>query len=257
MNYLIIPSIELQNHKSKFIIEGLPGSQEFYQRLSEFPELLCKLFRLENVKSIHITDIDSFADSDNHNIDNICLMTEATFLPFQALVNFQKLDDCRKILDYGVHRIVLSDSLIDEPEQIKDLIKEYSIRRIIFHYPVQDGRVYFPHSVREFGLEEYAKYIKSLGAERVVLQMTSEDEYLPLIPPKQVLEILKENFQAWTYQYDARNYAELEQLKELQQYNMDSIIISESFYSINFPCQKIWRLAESRLDISGNEIVVD
>lgn len=248
MSYLIIPSIELENHKSKFIVKGKPGTEEFYKRLSEMPELLCKLFRLENVKSIHINDNDSFADSENNNIDNICLMTQATFLPFQALVNFREVGDCRKILDYGVHRIIISDFAFQHPDYIKDLINEYSISRIIFHFPVKKGKVYFEQSGMEFASDEYAGFLQSLGAERVLLSLSDADDFNGLFPKDEILKLLRDSFKGWTYQYDVLNYSDLEKLKYLEQFLMDSLIIGESFYSTNFPCQNIWREAEAILD---------
>ena len=257
MSYLIIPSIELENHKSKFIVKGKPGTEEFYKHLSDMPELLCKLFRLENVKTIHITDKDSFVDAENNNIDNICLMTQATFLPFQALVNFQEVGDCRKILDYGVHRIIISDFTIQYPDYVKDLIDEYSISRIVFYFPVRRGKVYFEQSGKEFELSEYAAFLKSLGAERVVLSLSDNSDFDGLYPREEILASLKNNFKGWTYKYDVSSFEELDKLRHLEQFAMDSLIIAESFYSTNFPCQNIWREAEAILDAPNKEIRAD
>ncbi len=253
--YLVIPSIELLEHKSRCRVNGEHGTQDFYGKLSDIPEDLCKLFRLENVKSIQVTDIDSFIDYENNNIDNICLMTEATFLPFQALSNCQTKEDCRKLLEYGVHRIILADYAANKPAEVKELIKEYSDRRIIFFLPIKSGKVYFEYSSQEYGLIEYLEYLKSLGATRVVLSILDSDS--EIIPDKNTITLLRDYFPKWTYQYNAINYSELEQIKILTEYNMDSLVIAESFYGYNFPCQKIWRIAEARLDAPKNKITAD
>ncbi len=251
--FLVIPSIDLQNHKCRYIVSGEKDTEDFYAKLSATPELLCKLFRLENVKSIHINDLDSFNNPDDNNIDNICLMTEATFLPFQALVNFQTVEECRKTLEYGVHRIVLADFAAINKNDTQDLINEYSASRIIFHLPVKNGKVYFSYSDTEYEIDDYLIYLKELGATRVILHLNEGE----LHPPENILSVLKDNFRTWTYQYDAANYDELKELKALTSFNMDSLIIGKSFYSTNYPCQKIWRIAEACLDAAKGELITD
>jgi phosphoribosylformimino-5-aminoimidazole carboxamide ribonucleotide (ProFAR) isomerase len=253
--YLIIPSIELIEHRSRWTIVGEKGTEKFYTQLSDMPEQLCKLFRLENVKSIQVTDVDSFIDYENNNIDNICMMTEATFLPFQALTNCQTVEDCVKLLEYGVHRIIISDFAINNTEEIKELIREYSDRRIIFSLPVDSEKVIFKHSGVQAGMSEYAGYLKSLGATRVVYSRSEKS--LNLMPDKRELDILKKYFPKWTYMHDVYTFSELEELKELMKYNMDSLILGDSFYHTHFPCQKIWRLVEAKLDAAKDEIIAD
>ena len=251
--FLVFPSIDLLNHKSRFVVKGEQGTENFYSKLSETPELLCKLFRLENVKSIHINDWDSFNNSDDNNIDNICLMTEATFLPFQALVNFRSAEECRKTLEYGVHRIVLSDFAMNNKKDTEDLLKEYSSSRIIFDFPVNGDKVVFTHSSMEIPVNEYAAYLKGLGAKRVILSLGEDTTR----PDEKILTVLKDNFPSWTYKYDAVNYDELMKLKPLMSFNMDSLIMGQSFYSTNYPCQKIWRIAEARLDAPADTLIAD
>jgi phosphoribosylformimino-5-aminoimidazole carboxamide ribonucleotide (ProFAR) isomerase len=182
-------------------------------------------------------------------------MSESTFLPFQALTNCQTLEDCHKLLEYGIHRIIIADFAIDNPVDIKKIIKEYSDRRIIFYLPVKNDKVVFEHSNIELDLKEYVEYLQSLGANRVVFSQIESNPVI--IPGDEILELLQKYFSKWTYMYDASNFVELQKLNLLVKYNMDSLIIGKSFYHTVFPCQKIWRISESRLDAGKDKILVD
>ena len=245
---LIIPSIEISDHKCRYRIQGLMGTEEYYEQLEKNPFDLCKLFRLENVKSIHIYDKDSFDDPSKNNFDSIARLTQATFLPFQVNGNFQTIDDCKNLLNYGVHRIILSDIAAGHPEIIANLIRDYSGQRIVFNLPVEKNNVQFKYTNKSYNLNYYIDHLKDLGATRIIYQPINES-FNQFISDIKKIKLLKDNFQKWTLELDVSGFAELKQIEILTDFGVDSLIIGKPFFESVFPCQNIWRIAEKKLDI--------
>jgi len=241
--FFVNPTIELVGNKCKFVIQGEEESEDYYQQLAENPHDLCKLFRLENVKSILINDVDSFSIGSNSNLDFIAYITESTFLPFLILSNFQTIEDCRSLLEFDVHTLILADIAYRQPNETLELIKDYSDRRIAFYLPIRDGQVCFEHIRKSFPLKYYLSHIQKLGAKRLFvksdIKLNSDDPRA-----EQICISLKNSVEKWNYITDVGNYDELIELSMLKNYNMDSVSLGDSFYGTVFPCQKIWRIAE-------------
>lgn len=241
--FFVNPTIELVDNKCKFVIHGEKGTQDYYKHLADNPHDLCKLFRLENVKSILINDVDSFNYGSNSNLDYIAYITESTFLPFIVLSNFQTIDECRSLLELDVHTLIMADIAYRKPNETRELIRDYSDRRIAFYLPVRDGQVCFEHIGKSFPLNYYLSYINKLGAKRFFVQsdikLNSEDPRA-----KQTCIELKNLVEKWNYMTNVSSYKELIELSLLKNYNMDSVSLGDSFYGTVFPCQKIWRIAE-------------
>jgi len=254
--FLVIPSIVFEYGKCRKRISGEPGTGEFYNKLFEEPAELCKLFRHENVKAIHIIDWDSFQSNRINNFEKIATLPKATSLPFQVFANFSTYSDCENLLNNGIHRIILPASISQYKELTRELIKKFTSSRVVFDFPVnEENEVDIGSGNGKFSISEYVAVLKQLNIHRIVYH--SSRDLTEILGNRKNLDLLAANFQRWTLEYDVKDYKELYQVNELKKYGLDSLILGESFYSTNFPCQKIWRIAESRLDANDDEFKCD
>ena len=251
--YLIIPSIDFFDNKCRTCIEGDTGTDEFYLSLYENPAELCKLFRLENVKSIHISDSDSFIEYNKNNFEKISKLPLTTSLPFQVYANYQSYDDCRLLLDSGIHRLVLPIEIIENLELLKKIINNYGPSRIIISYPITDilreEQDFLSYLTRSCNL------LSRIGINRIQISFTEDID--SLANQEQLFKTIQKYFKRWTLQFNAVGYDELMQLSELMIFGMDSLVLGDSFYSKNFPCQQIWRINESNIDAKSKDFSCD
>ena len=242
---LIIPSIEIVNGKCKYTISGEQGTESFYQEVAFHPDLLCKLFRKENVKSIHITDYDSYK-YDSYNFDIIFSLTKATFLPFQLQAKFSDFKFCTELLNNGIHRLVFDDINSYDIWDIKNLLLKFTNHRIIFNLPVIRDQIIFDNS-STYSLKDYLYQLHSIGADRVIFKQLDPEEGSYFNDNN--LSIIKQYFHHITLSANIGDYRDLISFSNNPDIGFDSLILGEPLYENSFSCQKIWRLIESELDI--------
>lgn len=240
---LVIPSITLKNGK---VIDHIKFNENFdfiYDELSENPVELCKLWRSENAKTLHITDLDGTDESPNKNI--ILDVLTCLDIPVTLSSTSKSLEYCELFLDKGIFRVALSQLLINDINIVKKLIEKYTSSRIIFYANVRKNYLY--HWGRNSGIhfDDFLDLLKSIGASRLIYKnlewenKNSEIDYTTLkdITNKMNLRI--------TLNGGVFNFSHLLELKKFEQFGVDSVIISKPLYENNFPCQHIWRLAET------------
>ena len=78
---LVIPVIDIKDGRCVRVIQGLAESTEFY---SESPIKIAKLFRKENFKTIHITDLDGAINGNMKNAEVIREISKSVELLINA-----------------------------------------------------------------------------------------------------------------------------------------------------------------------------
>lgn len=241
---LVIPAIEMRNGTCFGCIEGEEGTFDYYQELFENPLLLVKLMREENSKALHVYDYDSFHTLDSSaNLKSILNLSQNFDIPIQLHSNFVDANHCRMLLDSGIYRLIINELKDENLLSVKSLLKSYSPSRIVFWCELDNSNELDEKGGR--ALDEYLRQIQSVGGRRIVIK------YFDRLFDISRFEFLKSLSQDFNLKislfegvYDAENLIMLnnEALK-----GIDSVIMSETLFRNCFPCQKIWRLAESKL----------
>lgn len=253
---LVIPSIELKNGKCTVCIRGEDGSEAIYEKMASNPMELCRLLRRENSKTIHFSDMDSLHNNSTDNFPKIVEYAKAVDIPIQVKARFESADDCRYLLDNGVYRVIICNLAFSQPDKVRELISEYLPSRIAFCLNSDKGKVYIPFLAKTIDDREYIQYIKGLGADRIMYHDSSWDEP-DAYPDIEDLKRLTKNLEIKVTL--ANGIKKVEQLWELNNalsekgttvHTVDSIIIGKPLFENLFPCQKIWRLIESKLEQS-------
>ncbi|PKL86750.1 MAG: hypothetical protein CVV22_01265 [Ignavibacteriae bacterium HGW-Ignavibacteriae-1] len=241
---LVIPAIEMRNGTCFGCIEGEAGTFDYYQELFENPLLLVKLMREENSKALHVYDYDSFhTDDSSANLKSILNLSQNFDIPIQLHTKYIDTAHSKMLLDSGIYRLIINELNHENLQSVASLLKSYSPSRIVFWCELDQQNQLLSKSGRD--LDECLKQIQSIGGKRIVVKysdrMFDDSRY-------EFTKTLYSNYHLKISLYEGvYDYQELIMLNKETSSGIDSVIMSESLFQNCFPCQKIWRLAESKL----------
>jgi phosphoribosylformimino-5-aminoimidazole carboxamide ribotide isomerase len=246
---LVIPSIDLRHGHCLRCIEGEPGTEKLYNSYSFHPDNLAKLLRRENAKSVHITDHDSFDDDKDANTDMIDAIIRSIDIPVELLRCFDTVEEVEEQLEKGVYRVVLHSLILTDPEGVRSLIKHYTPSRIIAGVRADKDIAVMPSNVHGLTALDYGLQAKALGITRLIYTDISWEGTL-CGPDTDILRTIAIKTQMRiTAAGGVSSPSHLWALQELQPFGLDSVIVGRALYENKFPCQKIWRQAEARLEV--------
>lgn len=246
---LVIPVIDIKDGKCVRVIQGLSENTEFY---SESPINMAKLFRKENFKCLHITDLDGAVQGTMKNFDLIKEITGSVDIPVQLGGGIRDFETAKKIItELGVYRIVIGTAALTNKGLIEKLLKEFSPNKLVvcidekLNNVVIDGWINYANITPV----DFAIQMGEIGVTRIIYQDVTRVGNLsgPHIP--RLIEIAEKTNMKITSAGGISSFSDLKKLKEIEHLGIDSAMISRALYDNQFPCQRIWRDAESK-DVS-------
>ncbi len=239
---LVIPALNIKNGKVVQRFKSEDGFAFIYRELQENPTDVCKLWRSENARSLYISDLDG--EPNSLTKQKILEILECMDIPIILSSTSTSLEECELFLSKGAHRVAICRFAISNDQEVKYLIDKYTPSRINFYAIVQDNLVTYWGEKTNVTLEEYLEKIQKLGATRLIygdIEWIDNLGYANLEKVQKVLELFKGNV---TLFCGVPNYSGFQKLAQLNNRRLDSVILSKSLYENNFPCQKLWRMAE-------------
>lgn len=240
---LVIPSINISQGVCCDCIQGAQGTERYYQDLSNDIISLIKLLRNENSKSIHITDVDSFSRNTNQlNINSISYISQTLDIPIQVFSKFKSQEDCLILLKNGVQRIIIDKADIFNLSDIQELFNKFGSTRIVLHL-FQKELIETPN----FSLYDFFQYVSELGANRIVFTLINNYD-LKLSDLVEINQLALESKIKITLNNGITNSTQLINLVKSDYKSIDSIILGKQLFNNIFPCQKVWRMVEQKID---------
>lgn len=249
---LIIPVIDIKDGKCVRTIEGLHETSQYY---SESPVTVARLFRKENFKCIHITDLDGAVYGEMRNYNIIKEISDSVDIPIQLGGGIRDFETAKKMIEeLGVYRIVVGTGAISNPDMLKQLLNEFSPSKIVIGIDEKLNNVVTNGWINYANITplDFAKLMESQGITRVIFQDVTRVGNLcgPNIP--RLIEISENTNLKITAAGGIHDYRDLKVLSDLNIKNIDSVMISRALYENQFPCQKLWRdleRADTSLDL--------
>jgi phosphoribosylformimino-5-aminoimidazole carboxamide ribotide isomerase len=243
---LVIPVIDIKNGKSVRMIEGLEDNTMHY---SDSPLTMAKLFRKENAKCLHITDLDGALSGEMINYKLIKEIVDTIGIPVQLGGGIRNIDIAKKILDeLGVYRIVLGTAIVEKPDFIEKLLNEYSPSKIVAGIDTRNG--YFVKTgwreTTDIRGIDLAIKMKSIGVYRIIYQDVSRVGAFTGPDIEGLKEVAQKTSLKITAAGGISGYPDLKKVQELEPYGVDSVMMSRALYENRFPCQQIWREIEKK-----------
>ncbi len=243
---LVIPVIDIKDGKCVRVIQGLEENTEFY---SESPIKIAKLFRKENFKAIHITDLDGAIYGDMRNAGLIREITTSIDVPIQLGGGVRNIETARWVIEeLGVYRVVMGTAALTNHDLIRQFLDEFSASKLAvcidekLNNVVMDGWINYANVTPL----EFAKTMEALGVKRVIYQDVTRVGNLSGPHVERLMEIAQNTKLKITSAGGISSYNDLKKVMDLEKMGIDSVMISRALYENQFPCQKIWREIESK-----------
>jgi len=246
---LIIPVIDIKNGKCVRVVEGLADKTLYY---SESPINMARLFRKENAKVIHITDLDGAYTGKMNNFKIIKDIVDSVGVPIQIGGGIRNYETVKELIEeVGVYRIVVGTSAIDNIDFVQKILDEYSARKIVIGVDVRDGFVVKDGWVNKTEIKgvDFALGMKSVGIERIIYQDISRVGTFAGPNFDGISEIALATKLKITAAGGIGGYLDLRRMQELEKIGVDSVMMSRPLYENKFPCMALWREQE-KIDTS-------
>jgi len=240
---LVIPAIEIRGGRSVQMVQGVEGFA-----YSDAPEEMARLCRLENAKSLHVTDIDGARAGHLVNTDTIKRMVEKVDIPIALGGGLRTAEEVKKAFDLGVYRVRVGTMLIQNPDEARSLIETYTASRIILGIDAIDGIVATNGWEESSGLTAMtvALNAKALGFKRMVYTDIRMDGTMRGMNLPKIKELAQKSGLRITASGGVGGLEDLLRVQELEPFGVDSVVIGRALYQNRFACQALWRMCEAR-----------
>jgi phosphoribosylformimino-5-aminoimidazole carboxamide ribotide isomerase len=239
---LVIPAIEIRGGKCVQMVQGAEGFV-----YSSDPVEMAKLWRKENAKSIHVTDVDGAEQGHLVNTSVIERMMKTVDIPVELGGGIRTFDDVEKAFAIGAYRIVIGTMFVERPDDAKKAIEKYGPNKVVLGIDVENNIVKTRGWKDTSGLTpiSVALNAKALGFRRIVYTDILRDGTMRG-PNFAAIKLLAEKSgMKVTASGGVGNLDDLLKLQELEPLGVDSVVIGRALYENKFSCQGIWRLCEA------------
>ncbi len=238
---LVIPSIEISNRQCVYQVEEASG------KLTNFtPIEIAKLWRRENAKMLHITDLDGVRRGIPVNIDIVSRIAKAVDVPIELGGGIRTFDTVKYALEIGVYRVVIGTMLIEKPEIAEQCIDTFGANRVILGIDAKNFRTMF-NGGKDSGMTSMSVALnaKQLGFRRIIYTdiLTTDEHRIPNFDGLKLLG--QKTGMRITSSGGISSLEDLLKIQELEPFGIDSVIIGKALYENKFPCQMLWRICEA------------
>jgi phosphoribosylformimino-5-aminoimidazole carboxamide ribotide isomerase len=244
---LVIPSIDIHNRKTVRVVQGIPELD--CKEYGDDPVEMAMIWRAENAKMIHVVDFNGAFDHTKENYDIIKNLCSSVIIPIEFAGGIRSVEDADTVFDLGVYRIAINTMALENRAEFIKLFEKFGPTKIVLSIDVLNGSLVTRGRQKKSDLNylTYTKEMVDLGIDRCIVTDVSRNGIMQGPNIALSKEIAEQSKIKVTHSGGLRNKDELLDLQNLIPFGVDSVIIGRAFYENRFPCQKLWRVAESGL----------
>lgn len=244
---LVIPSIDIKDGKTVRVVQGIPelNSPEY----DNDPLEMAMIWRAENAKMLHIVDFDASAAHSHSNFPIIKSICESVIIPIEYAGGIRSLTDAERLFDMGVARIVVSTLLVENKEEVAKILAKYGPKKVIAGVDAINDEIVIRGRRIRTGIDavQHSIELKNMGFERLIVTDVLKNGMIQGPNIQFSRRVAAATGCKVTHSGGIRNKDELMDIQALIGDGIDSVIIGRALYENRFPCQKLWRIAESGL----------
>ena len=214
---------------------------------SDDPVEMAKLWRKENAKSLHVTDVDGAMAGELVNTDIIKRMIDTVDIPIELGGGLRTYEAVEHAFELGVYRVLVGTMVIDRPEDAKRVIERFGASKIVLGIDAMDGIVATHGWAESSGLTaiSVALNARALGFRRIVYTDIRLDGTLRGVNLKILRELAEKTGMRVTASGGLSGLDDLLKIQELEKLGVDSAVIGRALYENKFSCQGLWRRCEA------------
>ncbi len=244
---LVIPSIDIHNRKTVRVVQGIPELD--CKEYGDDPVEMAMIWRAENAKMLHVVDFNGAFDRTKVNHDIVKNICNSVIIPIEFAGGIRSIEDAEAAFDLGVYRLAINTMALENRAEFIKLFEKFGPTKIVLSIDIINGELVTRGRKKISGLNylTFTKEMAAIGIDRVIVTDVNKNGVMQgpnIALSKEIAEYSKIKV---THSGGLRNKDELLDLQELLPFGVDSVIIGRAFYENRFPCQKLWRVAESGL----------
>lgn len=180
VNYLskmiIYPAIDIINGKC---VRLQQGSYDDVTVFGDNPVEMAIKWESQGAQYLHLVDLDGARSGNTDNAEVIKQIASKLTIPVQLGGGIRSLDTIETIISYGVSRVILGTSAVNNPEMLKLALKEYN-EKIVVGIDAKDGMVAIHgwEKTSDFTAIEFARKVEALGTKTIIYTDISRDGML-------------------------------------------------------------------------------
>jgi len=231
---LIIPAIDLQKGKCVRLAQGRKDAPIVY---NDDPITVAKGFELAGAQLLHIVDLDAaFSDGGSPNRDLLGEIIRAIEIPVQFGGGLRTAKDVGDMIKLGIGRAIVGTLAVESPETVADLVRDFGSDRIAVGIDAKDGEVMVRgwEQKGKIRAAELARITAQAGVERIIYTDVARDGMLAGPNVEQTRLLARESGLKITASGGVSSLADLERLKHLAPFGVDSVIVGKALYEHRF-----------------------
>ncbi len=236
-----VPAIDLLDGSCVRLMQGDYGQVTHYHTN---PLEVAQMWVDQGAPIIHIVDLDA-ARSGGHlnNSDVIADLAKRIPIPIQTGGGIRSTEDVIRLLDQGIHRVIIGTAAVNNRELVADMILNYGDDRVAVGIDAKDGEVRVSGWIDGTGLSavEFAKDMERCGVRRIIYTDISRDGTMqgPNLDAYRSMGAVLTSMRL-TASGGVSGPEDLEILSELCSVGVDSVIIGRALYEGNFSEYQLW-----------------
>jgi phosphoribosylformimino-5-aminoimidazole carboxamide ribotide isomerase len=227
---LIIPAIDLRRGKCVRLLQGRKEAATVYDG---DPVKVAKDFERAGARMLHLVDLDgAFSEDSSPNRQLLRQIIWALNIPVQFGGGLRNARDVNEVLEFGVGRVVIGTLAVEEPDTLKELVRDIGGDRIAVGIDAKDGEVMIRGWEQEGKIRalELALTVARAGVERIIYTDVARDGMLTGPNIEHTLLLARESGLKVTASGGISSLEDLERLKPLSAFGVDSVIIGKALY---------------------------
>ncbi len=242
---LVIPSIDIKDRTTVRVVQGIPELD--CKEYGNDPVEMAMIWRSENAKVIHVVDFDLSREHSRKNLDLIGEICNSVIIPIEFGGGITNIEDAEEILNLGVFRLVIGSLAFSNPKEFKRIFEKFGPLKISAAIDVVNEELVVHARKEKAGISavDFSKKLSEIGVNRFVVTDVLRNGMLDGPNIDLCKKIAEATNTKVTLSGGVSGFKDLMKVQENSDCGIDSVIIGRALYENKFPCQKIWRVAES------------
>jgi phosphoribosylformimino-5-aminoimidazole carboxamide ribotide isomerase len=240
---LVLPAIDIKGGRCVQMVQGVEGFA-----YSDDAVDMARLCRLENAKTLHVTDIDGALIGHPMNTETIQRMVKSVDIPISVGGGLRTFDDIKAAFELGAYRVRIATMMIENPDEAARALETYGPTKVILSIDAMDGIAATRGWTESSGLPvlTVALNAKAVGFTRVVYTDIRLDGMLRGVNLDMLRALGEKTGMRVTSSGGVGGLEDVLKIQELERVGVDSVVIGRALYQNRFPCQALWRMCEAR-----------
>ena len=225
----IYPAIDLRGGNCVRLIKGDFAKETIY---SEHPGAMAAKWAAAGAASIHVVDLDGALAGVSKNLASIQSIITEGKIHIEVGGGIRTMAHIEKLLDLGVHQVILGSAAVKDPGLVKEACKAYP-GRIVVGIDAKNGDVAVEgwEISGHIQADELAKKMAAAGVSRIIFTDIARDGMLTGVNIEATVQVAKASGLLVTASGGVASLNDVVELKKRESDGIEGCIIGKALYT--------------------------